>query len=235
MGEIKGSWNMSLIYHSATKKAKELNIKNSLGFYSVNNSVVFRHDIVSKEIHPFFKDAEAIYSEPAWPAGYAIFCERANKTIIRGLDYSSYLLSILSVVYALKVPTYLIIGARMGKLIDSLIGDYIPDLDIDWTFPTKILGYRAYVLTAFLTQDQINNLLDQQCNIKNNTDIIEHVTSNHDHILDFSCGYGNIVESAMRKGKKFICSDFNGKCVYYVASELMGYREKNNGESENNL
>ena len=59
--------------------------------------------------------------------------------------------------------------------------------------------------------------------VKTNEEALEHVVGMYGNILDFSCGYGNLAKSAIGHGKRFICSDLNARCVYYIAKTYMGY------------
>jgi hypothetical protein len=207
MGDSKGEKNMPLKYHSILKD--ELPIEQELESYQAGGSRVFRYDIVNdRPVPEIFKKAQVIYSEPAWPYKYDVLCKRAGLKKDE-IDYADYLENIWTLIHGLGVPAYIIASSKMMKIL----------LDPELIVPVKLNGAEAKLCIWNIPYDDFIFIE----NNSKNTDIIKYVVGKYNTILDFSCGYGNIVRPALDVGKKFICSDFNAKCVYYIASEFMGY------------
>lgn len=189
-------------YHSALHD--ELDVQGELQEYLADGSIVFAHDL-TKGVDQRFALAEAIYSEPAWKDGYGKFIERA------GVDsdptyagYLRYLYAIRSTIRELGVPAYIIMGKHMIKYLQP-----------ECTRPVMLHGYEC-LLGSYNTV--------YVPNAHTNDDVLAFVAKYYDNVLDFSCGYGNTARAVKASGRRFICSDINPKCVYYVAREVMGYR-----------
>lgn len=191
---------MREIYHSALKP--EMEIKGELDYYESNGSVVLQRDII-KCIHPTFWNATAIYSEPAWRSGYQKFLSRAG----RDGNFNDYLDAIGNTVFRLGIPSYIVIGSHMKKRLHP-----------EGTIPIKLHGYKC--LLAVWNACPPEGLIT-------NYDALNYVADHHFNVLDFSCGYGNTARAMLSRGKKFICSDINTRCVYYIATEIMGYEPDN--------
>ena len=65
-----------------------------------------------------------------------------------------------------------------------------------------------------------------------NFDVSKIICKKYNKILNFCCGYGLTARDALEAGKRFICSDVNPRCVYYIATQYMGYK---NGNKEDKL
>ena len=196
---------MKTPYHSALKD--DLKIDGELDRYEFNGSVVLCHDITTG-IHPSFRSADVIYSEPSWKDGYEKFQDRAGSLGDKSYyGFIVYIESIKKVIEELKIPTYLIMGKHMQKRLN-------PDL----TMNIMLHAYKS-VLGVWNAEFP---------EVKTNQDVLKSISEKYSCALDFSCGYGNTAVAMLRHRKQFICSDVNKKCVYYIATEIMG-RKKNNG------
>lgn len=188
-------------YHSALRP--ELSISGTLERFESNGSIVFQHDLTSG-FHTDFGRAGAVYSEPAWRAGYASFIKRAGAGSDPGNDgFLRYLAIINNIIRGLGVPAYVIVGRHM-----------LAHLKPDRVQPIYLHG-DAMLATW--------NVPEAPLPCQTNEEVIQYVAGRYDNVLDFSCGYGNLAQAMLERGKHFICSDINSKCVYYVAKTLMGY------------
>ncbi len=193
---------MREVYHSALHD--ELPIDGRLDDYETRQGLVFQCDL-TQGIHPRFRRADAIYSEPAWKDGYAKFAQRAGVPTDQSYaGYLRYLAAIDSIIYELGVPAYVVLGKHMLKWVRP-----------EHTRPVVLHGYEALLGIWFD---------DREIPGRSNNDVLAWVADGYDCALDFSCGYGNLARAMAERGKRFICSDINPKCVYYVAREVMGYR-----------
>ncbi len=192
---------MKAPYHSALHPA--LDVQGELDYYEASGSVVFCHDL-TRGVQPLYQRADAIYSEPAWKDGYALFMARAGAdTDASYAGYLRYLAAIDSAVKKLKVPSYITLGKHMLKYLKP-----------ERVQPIRLHGYEA-LLGAWN--------VDELPELKTNEDAIAHVAERYGCVLDFSCGYGNLARAMWTRGKRFVCSDINARCVYYVAKTVMGY------------
>jgi hypothetical protein len=184
-----------MAYHSALKD--ELEIDSKLDHYTNNGNEVFAWDI-TQGIHDSFWRADAIYSEPSWRDGYTRFMQRAGK---QNGEFKEYLCAIADAIGQLQMPTYVLIGKHMLKALHppTVIG-------------VRIHGYGA--LAGIWNAESPTSIIDAE-------DLCQFVCMKYETVLDFCCGYGNVAKYARR----FVCSDVNRKCVYYVARTFMGYDE----------
>ena len=189
-------------YYSALKGNQQLGgLEQTNGpVYDNLGNVVFRHDITIG-IHPLFKGANVIYIEPPWKDGYEEFNGRAG--INTALSYNDYLETIKKVIIELNKPSVCIMGKHMQQTLS-------PDLVID----IKLHNYKCL---AGLWKIELGS-----DNPKDSYSLIEILASKYNRVLDFCCGYGNTGLIFKDHGKRFIMSDLNGRCVAYVATEIMG-------------
>ena len=193
---------MREVYHSALHD--EMPVEGQLDEYEALQGLVFQCDL-TQGIHPRFRRADAIYSEPAWKDGYAKFARRAGvPTDPSYAGYLRYLNAIDSIIHELRVPAYVVLGKHMLKWVHP-----------ERTQPVALHGYEALFGIWFD---------DREIPGRTNKDMLAWVADSYDCALDFSCGYGNLAQAMVERGKRFICSDINPKCVYYVAREIMGYQ-----------
>ena len=181
-------------------------VAGELDIFMRSGSIVFQHDIAAKEGESFglipkhYLDADVIYSDPSWKDGYDIFKARAGAG---ESTYKEYLMGIHRIIDKCKVPTFLTMGKRMADFMQP-----------DFLTPTK-LNENACLLGIW------NH---PKINFTSARNVLDYIAKRFHVILDFSCGYGLTAKYALDNGRKFVCSDINPKCVYYVASTLMGYK-----------
>lgn len=185
------------IYHSALKD--EIEIDNTLDYYESNGSYAFVHDITAG-MHPLYKKAKCIYSEPSWRDGYSKFLKRANCS---GSNFSQYLSEIRRIIMELNIPSFIMMGKHMLKRLNP-----------EYHLTVNLHGYPS-----------ILGIWNAQCSEKfsTNFDVMEYVAKNYDYVLDFSVGYGNIIDYLQANNKCYIVSDINSKCIFFIAKKYMGY------------
>lgn len=185
-------------YHSAL--TPEVNVSDELGFYEAGGSVALAHDILHG-IAPVFRRADAVYSEPAWRDGYALFRARAGSG---AAPYRQYLAAVRQAVEALGRPTYLVIGKHMVR-----------ELAPERLQAITLRGYPCHL--AIWGGDALPGCEDWQS-------ILPELAERYGCLLDFCCGYGNAARAMTQAGKQFVCADINRKCVAVVAWFYMGWR-----------
>ncbi|OGS40529.1 MAG: hypothetical protein A3K77_00865 [Euryarchaeota archaeon RBG_13_31_8] len=190
------------MYHSALKKNNILSkyeplsgpIKDSL------ENIVFKHDITDGVNLLLFKNADIIYIEPAWKDGFEEFNKRAETK--KKVSYNDYLIAIRETIIQLELPTIVIMGKYMLNVLSP-----------SSTIQTKIHGYQCLAGLWNINFEEES---------KDNFSIINTLTLNYNCVLDFCCGCGNTGKIFKEHGKNFIMSDLNGRCVTYIATEIMG-------------
>jgi hypothetical protein len=189
------------IYHSALNE--ELNIDKEIMMCKNNGSEVHKHDICHG-LPSYYDKCDVLYSEPAWLDGFQKFMHRAESEGV----YDEYLKAISDIISESKKPTWLIIGKHAHKKIPK------PHR----VEPIKIHNY----WTTMLCWNDEN-----EYSANTNYDFIEQISEKYQCVGDFCCGYGNTGKAFLNKGKQFVMSDINGKCVYHIAKELLGYEDSN--------
>lgn len=176
----------------------------TIDIYESNGDVVFRHDI-SKGVSPRFRNADCIYSEPAWRHGYKKFMQRSNTT--QYPPYKDYLLNQEKVIKELGIPSFILCGADMLR---TLKPQWVQDI---YFYPYKdkknfkIAGYNS-----------------EQFKFSSDHELLKILAEKFDTILDFNCGYGNVIPFIREKGKHFILSDICGQAILKVAKDYMDYK-----------
>jgi hypothetical protein len=196
-------------YHSTLKN--EYPFSENIPYieeYHDQGSIVFKHNIIEKitdlsKVKAFSK-ADAIYSEPAWNHGFSLYYQRANQ---KPESYQKYLESINRLIINMDVPSYIVMGKRM-----------LQSFEPDTKLKVQLNSTNAWLCVWNAPEPVISK------SIIRHIDIIEYIANKYNHILDFCCGYGNIIPPLLDKGKTFTCSDINIKCVYYIASNYMGLK-----------
>lgn len=188
------------IYHSALKSIRPIGGERELDRYEHNGCIVFRHDICNG-LTDDFNYCDVLYSEPAWLDGYELFIDRANK---ERSNYDQYLKSIATIIEQWDKPIWLIIGKHARNKLP--VPDRMEPIGIHG-YQTEILGWND----------------NQKYQFKTNYDFIYELSNQYSCIGDFNCGYGNTGKIFKKAGKAFVMSDINGKCIYYIASEIMDY------------
>lgn len=182
-----------MVYHSALKD--ELDVDGELSYFENNGNIVFEWDI-TQGVHKLFYNADALYCEPSWQHGYQKFLDRAGQG--GNSTFPQYLSALKAIISELSIPSYVILGKHMLKFFNPY---GMTDINIH--------GYGALVGVWNVETPKVIDTAE----------LVKLVCGNFEIVLDPCCGYGMVVQYA----KKFICSDINRKCIYYVAKEFMGY------------
>lgn len=187
-------------YHSAMKKyggvAKSSD--KDWGRYAINGNIVLHHNICDAEVPEDFYKADAVFSVMAWRAGYKHF---VNGTIADNTNFAEYCDGIRRTVNKLNKPTFIITNK---------------------TFANKLLPERLVPIRF----DRFSS--DDLCAVwnyskyvpQNTTELMAWMGKKYNTVLDFCCGYGEI----MYYVNKVILSDINTGCLDYI-KEVLENRE----------
>lgn len=177
----------------------------TLDFFEADGDVVFKHDI-SKGISPIFKKADCIYSEPAWRHGYKKFMQRSNTVVFP--PYKEYLLNQEKVIKELEIPSFILCGADM---LHTLKPDWVRDI---YFYPYK--DNKNFKIAVYNSE---------RFDFGSDRELLAVLANKYKVILDFNCGYGNLIPFIRENGKHFVLSDICGHAVLKVAKDYMGYSE----------
>lgn len=191
---------MKQAYHSALQD--ELEIDKEILMCKNGGNEAHQHDICYG-LPGYFEKCDILYSEPAWLDGFDKFIKRANgeKAI-----YDEYLLALTGIIQEGNKPLWLVIGKHAHKKLPK--PERIEEIKIH-NYKTTILGWNDQNKYSFVS----------------NYDFIDQISNHFQFVGDFCCGYGNTGKAFISKGKRFVMSDINGKCIYYIAKEMMGYED----------
>lgn len=197
-------------YNSALKNGGEgIEVDGELSFYESEVGVTFQHDL-SEGFHEQFSRADVIFSGLSWRAGYRAFAQRAG--VEAEGPHGDYLQAVQNTIDMLDVPAFIIIGRHALNVLDP---DQMFDIAIT-EGNTIVPGAVLMVFNADLVGVP-----------KTSGEMLKMVAASPkwDTLLDFSCGFGEVARAALAAGKRFVCSDINAKCIYYIAQTMMGYSE----------
>lgn len=191
-------------YHSALKSVPSVNVMKELDRHDAGGNHVFRLDVCNGELPVIFEQCDVLYSEPAWQSGYAEFMNRASR---ERSTYAEYIAAMNKIIarFRARCAIWLVLGAHVMKRITE------PERKL----PTTIHGYEAFL--CGWNDGKIYGT------VKTNYDFIKELARDYSRVGDFCAGYGNTGRIFKESGKHFVLSDINGKCVYYIATTLMGF------------
>jgi len=188
------------IYHSALKSGV-MTYKDVKETSRANHSkgIILKNDIISQGLPIEFDECDFLWAEPPWPHGFKVFNERANA------DHKSYqnlVDAISEIIESSDKPIYM-------PLCKSLLRG-LPNAD--QVEETSLNSGEA--LLAIWNDEYVGPY-------KTTNEICQTLGSIYSCIGDFTCGYGNcVVDFIEGGGKKFVASDFDGKCVTVMAARM---------------
>jgi hypothetical protein len=192
-------------YHSALESANDLPDEELDNYEAPDGSLLFQHDILSG-MDERFRQAEVVYTEPAWRKGFQRFMKRAE--VDRPEDYSDYIGRQEAVIRELGVPAFMIGGRNTFPYVDPDDGHEI------WF---DFHDCEAWVYLWNGAEDGFDPY-----EIESVVDVLYHVVENYDWALDFNCGQGRTARAMNDAGKHAICSDVNGRCIRQIAEDVYG-------------
>lgn len=184
-------------YHSALKKYAPDNNAQPINSFKTKNCLGFVYDIENDLVPDVFTQAQFVYCEPPYRAGYRVFNDRANKSEGGGWLHLIYKAS--EICQKLNVPAYLILGAEAKKVLPWHRRPirFTPHNEDAWLYYTHDPG----------TANDTNGL-------------ILDLFTKYDTGLDFMAGYGNVAMAAQKTGKTAIVTDLNPKCLAVIQHRL---------------
>lgn len=191
-------------YHTAVGEYHTKVASPIVGIYRSDNITAFTWDVCNG-FHNEFSNADCIYVEPSWLQGYKKFIA---GTEAQNTKYKNYLDGIREIVKRLNVPTFLLCGYQVCKMLK-------PPIVYEMHFVFH--GCKTY-MAIYNTESNLP--------FTNEVEAREYVSEKYNCILDFSCGYGTIADPVVRNNKKAILSDINTDCIHYIIDKYSLKKEE---------
>lgn len=188
------------MYHSALTEPEK--VKGELELFEIKDSIAFCNDITICHYPRIFEKCDLIYSELAWKSGIEEFNKRADRKV----SFKDYSKSICKLIKEFDNPIFLITG-----FCD--VSNYPIPYDI---LKTTLNGSECDIL-IYHAKGQIKS--EYLRKIKKDANFLLDLLISYDefqNVGDFNCGYGKVGLEFYKKGKNFVMSDYNKKCIYQI-------------------
>ncbi len=192
-------------YNTALKVGASLPIRATLGetrFAETARGVVFAHSMADplpqERLQMVAERAECLYSEIPWPAGAAVFYDRAG---LAQRAHADYLAGAQRLIESLKKPTF-IVGSKHD--VTALLPPWVA------ATPIVLNGEPAWLAVLHTDAAAVPTA-------GRTTDLLACLGATYDAAYDFSCGYGN----ALSNFRYRIGSDIDLKCLDYVSRKVI--------------
>lgn len=167
---------------------------------------IARHDIMDK-IPKEFREAKAIYCEPAWPSGLPRFDQLAETT--ENQKWHEYSNRVVEILEDLSIPYFLNWTSMASRRINR-VGINVKLSKANTVLYTNIKGIVSEGMSEY--------------------EIMKEVFLRYDNVLDFCCGLGRTGVAAKRLGKRAILSDYNGRYITHCFRVLLPPRKARNND-----
>jgi len=162
--------------------------------------LAFVHD-VRYGLTDEYDRCDLIYSEVSWMKGYEIFKGRAKKD---SGSFKEYQVAISRIISRMTCPVILICGKQTLKSLPF----YQSELRV------KLNGFWEM---AYAWGIDISGI-----SAKTNEELLYYLAGGaYNTVGDFSCGYGLAGRIFKGRGKRFVMSDINEKCITYIAENIL--------------
>lgn len=158
-----------------------------------DEGVAFVHD-AGKGLPQPFRDVGVVYGEPPWADGYDEFNRRAGRALAP--PYQEWLFGVAKGLIENDRPFVAVGGRWMLRC-----------LPCEWVTPIGLNGSTACLIGAGLPEIRA----------KTTAEVCEVLADRFTSIGDWCAGYGNALRPFVRRGKPFVASDINAKCIGYIA------------------
>jgi hypothetical protein len=183
-------------YHGAHKTTVDAPARDR---WEDERCVAFVHDIfVSPELPNEYAVCDVLVADLPWRRGYETFNQRAG--VQDGRTYSQFMARVASFAETTEAPLWLITGQHALR--------HLPKPDA--VLPTRLneddaiaIGYRPGPET-----DGTYGLAQE---------FLRALALRYTVVGDFCCGYGRSGKAFLRAGKRAVLSDFNPRCIGYIA------------------
>ena len=199
MLNIRGS-----AFHSAHNP--EIDVKPCEFHRFADDSIALQHDITKGHLPEAFDCCDCFYAEPPWRYGIKTFNKRAGSDdhsltdVVRGIAavIENETRPIALMVSRADLPLYQRLCPPIDKIINTTIGAFKTQ------YETRVLVWNYKRPLDPMTTKSIRRslLIDHSC------------------VGDFCCGYGHTAVDARSMNKRFVCSDYNARCIGHLKETL---------------
>lgn len=206
MEQVGGRKKRSIVYHTALKKPRVH--YEPLDLHVRNGSVAFVWDIQKLPVPPEYSRCDVLYSELAWRQGVTVFNARAGVTEER--TYREYVEAVARVVTSVSIPVFLVLSRQEVRNYPK--ADQVTEIDYR--------GMRSALMVY-------RTVIDPEP--RDTVELMSRLAVDYQVLGDFNCGYGNLGRIALLFGKKYVMSDFNPRCIGYIAANIESWEMEANG------
>jgi hypothetical protein len=187
---------MSSVYHSArTPELLGLAPAPADVIHRFGPSAAFVHDLTRDGLPSAFNDCDVIYTEMAWRAGYDTFMKRAGRA---PGGFRCYVEELAWMAEDTRVPFYLVTGKDILRRLPK------PAIAAEGQ-----LRKGGCMIAVYGT--------DLPLPAPDTLELLAALAARHQRVGDPCCGYGTAGRIFAERGKTFVLSDVNAKCIGYVA------------------
>ena len=183
-------------YHSAHTEPAD---SDKLDYFTCPSGVALVHDVMAGALPLEYADCDVLYAEPPWQRGFEQFNTRAGVDDAR--TYRAFLTAVGDIVQSVTIPAVLITGAHA-----------VPHLPAaGHQFATQLYEHSAIALCY---------RFEQPPDAPRTNELLAQLATRFRCVGDFCCGYGNTAQAFVKARRKFVCSDFDPRCVGYIAAHV---------------
>jgi hypothetical protein len=166
----------------------------ALGRFDRDGSTALVWDITAGELPAEYEGCDVLYSEPPWVRGVDVFNARAG---VSDVTFTAVMAGIAAIVESNTRPAHIVIGKQAVKRIPK------PDALV----PIQLNQWAA--LVAVYRTEPVP--------VQTSVELTAVLAARHERVGDFCCGYGRALRAFVQRGKKFTGSDYNPRCIGYIA------------------
>lgn len=167
--------------------------------------VAFVHDLMSAPTLPGeFHGCDVFVTDLPWQKGYETFNQRAG--VADGRTYAGFMARVSEIVESLTVPVFLVTGRHA-----------LPKLPT----PDAVLSTRLNEDDAVAVCYRPGSEAGGSYGVA--PELLHALAQRYDMAGDFCAGYGRTGRFFLRSGKRAVLSDFNPRCVGYIAEQAPGW------------
>lgn len=170
----------------------------------LGDSVAFVHDLTSGPLPEEYQSCDIIYSETPWPTTLKGFNERAGIDV----QWADLKAAIWQMIEQRPCPVVLLAGPVVRRSLPATFDQAIDTSMFGGTPETGGSNCSALVYGAELPVEE---------DLPSHFELIRWLAGRFDRVGDPACGYGLAGRIFREQGKSFVLSDYNARCIGYIA------------------
>jgi hypothetical protein len=186
-------------YHSALGDRQEQDVPG-VDRFELEDSVAFVHDIFDAELLPAeYAACDVLYLEPPWRDGFGLYERRTGND---GRNWNDLM----------RRAGELIVNSSLPAVVT--ISRWTPMPEPDY----RLDGRQNELPCSFWIYGDVGSALPVQ-----DVDLVAVLARDFERVGDFFCGYGRSARIFAQHGKRFTVSDYNARCIGYIAREAASW------------